>query len=81
MRLPIPDIAPGCRADFIGDGEIRRRSAKSEDQVVVQVKRLAAAGRNPVHVDADQFRLAERDQLDAGLFDHLAASCVPDLLV
>ncbi len=76
--IHILPIAPCDSADFVGRIQFRRRGPKREDQVVMKMERLAAAGRNAVHVDSDQARTRGRLEMGSGFLDHFTTRGVPD---
>lgn len=70
------DWAPGDAADLIGALDMGRRSAEGEDQIVMQMERLALARGNAMHVDADELRPISRMEEDSCLFFGLAPGSI-----
>jgi len=71
-------IAPGDVAHLLRRAECLRRGLESENQIVVQMERFVAPRRDAVYIHSHQQWRGLGAQDCAGLFDHLAASRVPD---
>ena len=78
VAIPIIGAAPGDAADLLGRRHFLRRGAESEDEIVMQMVRLAPAGWDGVDVYADQKRVAIGNQESSSLLHHFAAGCFPD---